>query len=474
MMLTFILAIAVPATFLYVLHWLDLYGSDRPRLVVACVGWGLLAFLLSFLANRFCIDILGLSRSFVGTRTAPFVEEVFKAGVLIYLVRRRRFSYFIDGAIYGFASGIGFAMIENLRYVQLYPDNPLSLVVVRDFSSALAHGTATAMTGVALARWAAHDRKGSALPALAFGLACAMTLHYAWNNFAFFSPLSKRVTEWVLVSVGLLGVAAVGATILYGLRSERRRLHETLGMKLRVSEEESNLIQHMGDLDHLLHPIDRWFGRAKRKQVARLLHIEAQIGLKQDARQRTTDAALSAELDEDIRQLETALDAARQDVGVYVMLFVRSIFPATAWSLWTRLGQALVDRPVPRVHIWKLAPGPGAAQVPETNMYERLRAIVAERTAARTRASSHLEALPLPMRRCLEWAVQTTRVTVGRAASELGHEEEVAHALLSELVTRGLVHRKTKDGETVFEVMRHVTSTTVHLWHRARSPSQNR
>src|SRR5438067_716047 len=150
MMLTFILAIAVPATFLYVLHWLDLYGSDRPRLVMACVGWGLVAFLLSFLANRFCIDILGLPRSFVGTRTAPFVEEVLKAGVLVHLVRRGRFSYFIDGAIYGFASGIGFAMIENLRYVQLYPDNPLSLVVVRDFSSALAHGTATAMTGVAL------------------------------------------------------------------------------------------------------------------------------------------------------------------------------------------------------------------------------------------------------------------------------------------------------------------------------------
>jgi predicted HTH transcriptional regulator len=99
--------------------------------------------------------------------------------------------------------------------------------------------------------------------------------------------------------------------------------------------------------------------------------------------------------------------------------------------------------------------------------------ILTDRSAARAIASTHLNALPAPMRHCLEWAVRTTRVTAARAATELGHDQEVAHALLAELVTRGFVHRKTHEGETVFEVMRHVTSAKVHLWHRARTAPEN-
>src|SRR4051812_36738838 len=158
MLLTAFLAVAVPLSFLYFVHWLDLYGSDRPRVVLACVAWGLFAFLLAVIVNRFCIYILGFPLKFVSTRTAPFVEEIFKAGILFYLVRKGKLTYFADGAIYGFASGMGFAAIENLRYMQLFPDNTFALIVLRDFSSALSHGTATAMTGIGLGIYALSAR----------------------------------------------------------------------------------------------------------------------------------------------------------------------------------------------------------------------------------------------------------------------------------------------------------------------------
>ena len=48
MFLTILLAVGVPFAFLYAIHWLDMYGSDRPRIVAMCVAWGLVAFLLSF------------------------------------------------------------------------------------------------------------------------------------------------------------------------------------------------------------------------------------------------------------------------------------------------------------------------------------------------------------------------------------------------------------------------------------------
>src|SRR5512140_3339427 len=102
LLLPVLLAVVMPLTFIYVMHCLELYAADWSCVIAGCLGCGLIAFLLSFLPNRFRIDILGLSRPFVSTRTAPFVEEVFKAGVLVYLVRRGRLTYFVDGAIYGF------------------------------------------------------------------------------------------------------------------------------------------------------------------------------------------------------------------------------------------------------------------------------------------------------------------------------------------------------------------------------------
>src|SRR5262245_14590559 len=247
MLLTVFLAVAVPVSFLYAIHWLDLYGSDRPRIVLTCFAWGLIAFVWSFVINRFCIDILALGRPFVATRTAPFVEETLKAAILVYLFRRGQLTYFVDGAIYGFASGIGFAVIENLRYIQLYPDNYFATVVLRDFSSALGHGTMTAMTGIALGGFVPSASRRRGVAALVIGWLGAMTLHYLWNNFAFFSTLDRFTTEWIFVGVALTGLALVAATILWGIHRERLALRETLGMKLRVSEEEANLVQHMDD-----------------------------------------------------------------------------------------------------------------------------------------------------------------------------------------------------------------------------------
>ena len=343
-LLPVVLAVAIPLAYLYVLHWLDLYGTDRPKLVLLCVGWGLVAFLLSFLANRFTIDILGYPVVFVSTRTAPFVEEVFKAGILVYLARRGRISYAVDGAIYGFASGIGFAAIENLRYIQKFPDNPLALVIVRDFSSALAHGTATAITGIVIGALVLSHRRHHAAIALVLGLAGAMALHYAWNNFANFSPFNRVTTEWVLVGVGLVGAGLVGATILWALRRERAQLHAALGMKVGVSAQEANLVQHMDDLDELLEPIEKRFGATKREQVEDLLHLEAQLGVQEDLEEQAEDAEMRATWAADVAELRKKVDRKRREVGVYVMLYVRSIFPETAWSLWARLAQTLAKR----------------------------------------------------------------------------------------------------------------------------------
>jgi RsiW-degrading membrane proteinase PrsW (M82 family) len=239
-LVTVLVNFALPAAFLYFLRWLDLYGSERPRIVLACVAWGMVAFLLSFGGNRLTMYVLDVPRSWIGTHTAPIVEEIFKSLILIFLVRRAKLTYFVDGAIYGFASGMGFAIIENLRYIHFYPDNPLGLVILRGFTATLAHGTATALTGIALGSfmYSARDRRRM-LPLL-LGLSAAMTLHYLWNVASYRSPLSQSATEWALAGVGLSGLALVAAAILWGVRRERLQLRKALDMKVGVSVGEAS------------------------------------------------------------------------------------------------------------------------------------------------------------------------------------------------------------------------------------------
>ena len=141
---------------------------------------GLVAFILSFLVNRFCIDILGMPRSAKSTRTAPFIEELFKAGILVYLLARGKLTYFV--AVRSAAPPpVSAFVIENLRYIQLFPDNPYAGHRSR-FSSALAHGTATALT----ASPGHLLRRRSAVVASAPLLGLLLTLHFLWNNFAYF------------------------------------------------------------------------------------------------------------------------------------------------------------------------------------------------------------------------------------------------------------------------------------------------
>src|SRR5262245_30931920 len=114
-MLALAVAIAVPLVFLYFVRRLDLYGSGGFGVVVRCFLWGFVAFLASFFVNSWALH--WFTQKTVRTVVAPVVEEIFKSLPLVYYVRRPQFTYFVDGAIYGFASGTAFAVVEALFYL---------------------------------------------------------------------------------------------------------------------------------------------------------------------------------------------------------------------------------------------------------------------------------------------------------------------------------------------------------------------
>jgi len=116
----------------------------------------------------------------------------------------------VDSAILGFATGAGFATVENVHYLSAVSDANLLLWGVRGFGTALLHGGATAIMGIVSKLLA--DMRGSERPLVFLpGLGIAVASHVLFNSF-YLSPL---VFTLVLVSTFPLLIFAVFA------RSER-------------------------------------------------------------------------------------------------------------------------------------------------------------------------------------------------------------------------------------------------------------
>jgi hypothetical protein len=297
---------------------------------------------------------LVLGKQYTATHTAPFVEEVFKSLVLLYLVRRANTSLFVDGAVYGFASGIGFAIAENMLYLsRVDQDTGVVLGTIRAFISSVGHGSMTAIVGMAVAGFPLGRVKHPLL-AWVVGLTVAISLHLAYNNTAFHTFAFGQTGYLALAAIAFSALLLVGAAMMWGLRLERRRLRKALGMQVGVSKGEAMLVQSIDDLDDLLAPVEERYGEVKREQVANALLLGAQLAMKQDQIRTTKDPELRAELTPQIAELKRELKQARHDVGIYIMSFVRSIMPKTTWSLWAQLSQSLAKLGPPSTNIWNM------------------------------------------------------------------------------------------------------------------------
>ena len=184
-----LLGLAPVAAFLGALVLLDSYKLVRLRVVVALVACGMALALGAYFLNGFLLEHLGLDFDAYTRYVAPVVEEALKALVVVALIRLHRVGFLVDAAILGFATGTGFALVENLFYLRLVPDAPLGTWLVRGFGTAVMHGGTTAIfavTAVALLERGKRFAASTALP----GFAIAVLLHAAFNHF-FFSPIAS-------------------------------------------------------------------------------------------------------------------------------------------------------------------------------------------------------------------------------------------------------------------------------------------
>ena len=220
--------------FLAALVYLDSYKLVSLRWVVFAIGLGCAAALVSYPINYFGLEVLGIDFRTYTRYVAPFVEEALKATIVWSFIRDNRIGFLVDAAIFGFAIGAGFAILENLFYLNILPDLRLGAWIVRGFGTAIMHGGATAMFAIiahALLGQYPTARRLALLPAF---LVAAIT-HSVFNHF-FLTPLLN--TAIVLVSLPIL-------LALVFDRSERS-VSDWLGMSFDADTELLELINSGG------------------------------------------------------------------------------------------------------------------------------------------------------------------------------------------------------------------------------------
>lgn len=327
------IAYLVPLLFLIGIRTFDLFGTGKFWLYGVVIFWGFVAYQIAASVNPYMINSGMASYDTVIRVTGPILEEFLKALILIYLVQRADFNYVVDGALYGFGAGIGFAIIENYEYVMGHADAALMVAVARVFSTNLVHATGSGVIGTALAYHRGDASwRGWAIPFA--GYAVSMTLHVVFNTMV----NSGVAPLFAAIGYGLLGLAFIWYVIKRGMNVQKAWVGEKLGMGDRVTHSEAKVVTNIDALDEVLEPIKKQFGDAKVKVVRELISKQAEIGIKRKLMDTTPSENKKKEIGAVIAGLAKEMEILRKQAGPYCMMFVRSVYLEQDMKVFDMIG----------------------------------------------------------------------------------------------------------------------------------------
>lgn len=200
------LAVSIVPVFAFLgsLVVLDSYKLVRFRAIILAIAGGCIAAAASFVVNTWVLQASGMDGTTFRRYGSPIIEELIKSFYLIYMIKKGRIGFMVDAAIFGFAIGAGFALVENVYYVEALQDPNLLLWVIRGFGPAIMHGGATAILGIMFKNISDRSSSGRAA-AFVPGFLLAIGLHSFYNHF-FFDPIVSTVLIIALLPIVMIVV----------------------------------------------------------------------------------------------------------------------------------------------------------------------------------------------------------------------------------------------------------------------------
>jgi RsiW-degrading membrane proteinase PrsW (M82 family) len=320
------LALLPVCLFLASLVYLDSYKLVSIRSILKMIGAGGLAALASYVVNVFTADLTGIDQRLLTTVQAPLVEEILKAVPILLMIRAKRVGFLVDAAIFGFAVGTGFALVENVYYLRALPDASLGLWIVRGFGTAVMHGGSTAIVGT-VTRAVIGRQTSTRSWFVAPGLLAAYLLHALFNSF-----LVPPVVAALIVT------AVFPVLLLFVFGQSESYLRSWLGSGFDL---DSELIETINSGQFTSSPAGQYlqslrehFSGAVLADMLCLLRIHAELSLRAKGILMMREAGFPVKRDAEIDEKLEELRYLEKAIGRTGELAIAPVLHTTANDVW--------------------------------------------------------------------------------------------------------------------------------------------
>lgn len=333
------ISLVIPIVFLFALRSFDLHKTAKFGMNIATLIGGIVAYMLAAQINPAVANSGWLEWRQVVRYVAPVVEEILKAIILIYLVNRADFNYIVDGALYGFGAGIGFAIIENVEYVRGNIDSAMLVALARVFSTNLMHATSSGLIGTSLAFHRGNQNKQQGLLVVFGGYILAIFFHGLFNTM-----VNAGAFLAFAIIYGVVWAALIWFAIRRGMDTQKGWVGEKLGMEDRVTKEETRAVTGIDKMvDTLIEPFRERFGDEKVHLVKDLMYKQAEMGIKRKLLEATPSPTKRKEVEDIIQGLYREMEFLRKEIGMYQMMFVREVYLGQDIRLWDRIHARIAE-----------------------------------------------------------------------------------------------------------------------------------
>lgn len=312
--------------FLATLLWLDSYKLVGVRSVLATIGAGTLVAGACYGINLALLGALPMDFGVYSRYVAPIVEEALKGLIIVYLIRRHAIGFPADAAIFGFAIGTGFAMVENIYYLGIFQDAHIAVWVVRGFGTAIMHGGATAIFGI-IAHTLAEQRQSRGPAEILPGLLAATLIHSLYNQFLFVPVYS---------TLGILVVLPPAIYLVF--QHSERALQRWLAVDFDADTQMLELL-NSGALDDSklgrhLENIRQHFPEQVVADMLCYLRLHVELSMRASATLLLRESGLQPEVDPEVRAMVEEMRFLERSIGKTGQHAMKPFLRLSSRDLW--------------------------------------------------------------------------------------------------------------------------------------------
>jgi RsiW-degrading membrane proteinase PrsW (M82 family) len=311
--------------FIIFLIAIDSFKLIKMRIMLVLAAWGFVAAILAWFLNHYILEYTLFTFSEYSHYGAPFFEEILKVIVFLYIIKKAKAGFLIDGAIYGFTVGAFFGIFENLFYIYEPNSGNMMTWVIRGFGTAFMHGGATSIIMI-FTMLSINTSKNLIVDVLK-GAVIAVGLHMFYNLFII-NPLVS--TLLIMVCLPFL--------FLLLFRWNEQSLRKWLEVEMDTEVEMMRMIRagkfsHTKSGEYLLSIKEKFSNEVVFDMLCYIqLYIELSLQAKSNMMLRETGFPISK--DPNIQAKFNELEALKKNIGKTGLIAISPILRMSYKDLW--------------------------------------------------------------------------------------------------------------------------------------------